>query len=131
MRRLSIALLSGLTLLCMLIAGLCLAILRTATNAQLYSAGFAACAGVVTSSHNAAAERQFRTPLAYGGQRAPTAQWTVTGAGAFLLGKGSGVKVKGVCIGKPVDMGISDVTNMGAAMAPAACDTLQQASLRL
>ena len=53
--------------------------------AALVSAGFAACAGVVTSSHNAAAERQFRTPLEYGGQRPQSGQWTVTGAGAFLV----------------------------------------------
>ena len=97
-----------------------------ALGALMVESGAANTALCLTSSHFCTAERQFRTPLAYGGQRAPTAQWTVTGAGAFLLGKGTGVRVKGVCIGKPVDMGISDVTNMGAAMAPAACDTIAQ-----
>ena len=85
------------------------------------AAGHALC---LTSSHFCTAERQFRTPLAYGGQRSPTAQWTVTGAGAFVLAKEGALKIKGVCIGRPVDMGVRDVSNMGAAMAPAACDTL-------
>ena len=85
------------------------------------AAGHALC---LTSSHFCTAERQFRTPLAYGGQRSPTAQWTVTGAGAFVLAKEGALKIKGVCIGRPVDMGVRAVSNMGAAMAPAACDTL-------
>ena len=96
-----------------------------ALAALLLEAGACDRAVSVTSSHFCTAERQFRTPLAYGGQRAPTAQWTVTGSGAFLLERqGSGPRVRGALLGKPVDMGISDVTNMGAAMAPAACDTL-------
>ncbi len=79
-----------------------------------------------TSSHNAAVEKQFRYPSEYGSQKPPTAQWTVTGAGAVLLGReGTGLRVKAVTIGRVVDMGLSDPFNMGAAMAPAAVDTIQ------
>ncbi|MBS4026606.1 MAG: stage V sporulation protein AD, partial [Clostridia bacterium] len=79
-----------------------------------------------TSSHNASAEKQFRYPTEYGGQKPPTAQWTVTGAGAALVGKtGAGPKVVAATIGRVVDMGISDPFNMGTAMAPAAVDTIQ------
>jgi stage V sporulation protein AD len=79
-----------------------------------------------TSSHNAAAERQFRYPTEYGGQKPPTAQWTVTGAGCALLAKaGTGPKVVAATIGKIVDMGITDPFNMGGAMAPAAVDTIE------
>lgn len=78
------------------------------------------------SSHNAAAEKQFRYPTEYGSQKPPTAQWTVTGAGAALLGqKGQGPKVTSATIGRVIDMGISDPFNMGAAMAPAAVDTIE------
>ena len=80
----------------------------------------------VTSSHYCTAERQYRLPLNYGGQRPPTAQWTVTGSGAVLLQ--SDVKkvplVKRVAFGRVLDYGVSDPFNMGAAMAPAAADTL-------
>ncbi|QZY53928.1 stage V sporulation protein AD [Crassaminicella profunda] len=77
-------------------------------------------------SHNASAEKQFRYPTEYGSQKPPTAQWTVTGAGAALLGKsGEGPKVTSATIGRVVDMGISDPFNMGAAMAPAAVDTIE------
>ena len=81
--------------------------------------------GVVTTSHNCAAERQFRLPLEYGGQRTPTAQWTATAGGCVLLERGEG----GVCLdrimpGRMVDGGISDAANMGAAMAPAAADSI-------
>ncbi len=80
---------------------------------------------VVTSSHYCSAERQFRTPVEYGGQRAPTAQWTVTGAAAFAVARGeAGVLISRVMPGRICDAGISDVSNMGAAMAPAALDTL-------
>ncbi len=89
-----------------------------------YSAGAAELCAAVSSSHNCSAERQFRFPVEYGGQRAPTAQWTVTGAGAFLLGAGGRIEVVDVMVGRMVDRGISDVNNMGAAMAPAAIDTL-------
>lgn len=80
----------------------------------------------VTSSHNGAAERQYRNPLEYGGQRAPTAQWTVTGASAFVIGGAERGRVKIVegMPGRVVDKGINDANNMGAAMAPAVCDTL-------
>ena len=92
--------------------------------------GQAKVAAAVTSSHNAAAERQFRSPLEYGGQRPPTGQWTVTGAGAFILSspeiaKGKELaRVTHALPGIVVDLGITDVSNMGAAMAPAAVSTL-------
>lgn len=79
-----------------------------------------------TSSHNAASEKQYRYPTEYGSQKPPTAQWTVTGSGAALLSSiGSGPRVTSATIGKVVDMGISDPFNMGAAMAPAAVDTIE------
>lgn len=78
------------------------------------------------SSHNAAAEKQFRYPTEYGVQRPPTAQWTVTGAGAAVIAKdGIGPKVTSATIGRVVDMGVSDPYNVGAAMAPAAVDTIE------
>ena len=81
--------------------------------------------GVVTTSHNCAAERQFRLPLEYGGQRPPTAQWTATAGGCVLLERGeTGVCISSVMPGRMVDGGIRDAGNMGAAMAPAAADTL-------
>lgn len=88
--------------------------------------GFAQRCIAATSSHFCTAERQYRTPLEYGGQRTPTAQWTVTGAGAVLLSSdGSGPYVTHITTGKIVDMGIKDANNMGGAMAPAAIDTLK------
>ena len=83
-------------------------------------------AAAVCSSHNCSAERQFRFPLEYGGQRTPSAQWTVTGSAAFIVGHKSGVcaRITEVLPGMVVDKGISDVSNMGAAMAPAAIDTI-------
>ena len=78
----------------------------------------------VTSSHYCSAEKQFRLPLNYGGQRSPTAQWTVTASGACLVEEGDGVRILGATPGRIVDMGISDASNMGTAMAPAAADTL-------
>ncbi|MBC8060772.1 MAG: stage V sporulation protein AD [Clostridiaceae bacterium] len=78
------------------------------------------------SSHNAATEKQFRYPTEYGGQKPPTAQWTVTGAGAAVVGyKGEGPKVTSATIGKVIDMGLTDPFNMGAAMAPAAVATIE------
>ncbi len=80
---------------------------------------------VVASSHYCSSERQFRFPLEYGGQRTPTSQWTVTGAGAFVLGhEPDCVEICEVLPGRSVDYGITDANNMGAAMAPAAIDTL-------
>jgi stage V sporulation protein AD len=79
-----------------------------------------------TASHNAAVERQFRYPTEYGGQKPPTAQWTVTGAGAGIVRKeGEGPRITSATVGKVVDMGIQDPFNMGAAMAPAAADTIE------
>ncbi len=94
--------------------------------AMLIDGGFAENVCALTSSHFCTAERQFRTPLEYGGQRTPTAQWTVTGAGALILrSAGKGPKVTHVTTGRIVDAGITDGNNMGAAMAPAAYDTLK------
>lgn len=81
-------------------------------------------AAAVTSSHFCASERQYRTPLEYGGQRTPTAQRTVTGSGAFILGEGGSVRISEGMAGIVVDKGITDTSNMGAAMAPAALSTL-------
>jgi stage V sporulation protein AD len=83
------------------------------------------------SSHNASAEKQFRYPTEYGGQKPPTAQWTVTGAGFALVGSGSDVtephpRIISATIGKVMDLGISDPLNMGGAMAPAAVDTIER-----
>jgi len=79
-----------------------------------------------TSSNFCSAEKQFRTPLEYGGQRTPTSQWTVTGSGSVILGKGENPPfVEAVTCGKIVDLGIKDISNMGAAMAPAFVDTVK------
>ena len=80
----------------------------------------------MTSSHFSSSERQYRFPLGYGGQRTPTAQWTVTGSGAALLTTtGHGPKITSCTIGTVTDLGIKDANNMGAAMAPAAFSTIQ------
>ena len=80
-----------------------------------------------TSSHFASAEKEFRFPLGYASQRPLSAHWTVTGSGAFLIGRQkSHVRVAGVTVGKIVDFGLKDSQNMGACMAPAACDTIIQ-----
>ena len=87
--------------------------------------GYAATAAALTSSHFASAERQYRFPLVYGGQRTPTAQWTVTGSGcAILRADGDGPYLNAATIGQIVDYGITDANNMGAAMAPAAYTTI-------
>jgi stage V sporulation protein AD len=79
-----------------------------------------------TCSHNASAEKQFRYPTEYGSQKPPTAQYTVTGAGAAVVSReGDGPIVTSATIGRVIDMGIKDPFNMGAAMAPAAVDTIQ------
>ncbi len=88
------------------------------------SAGYFRTAAAITSSHYCSAERQYRTPLEYGSQRTPTAQWTVSGAGAFMIFSEGRVKVKEALPGTVVEKGITDAANMGAAMAPAAADTL-------
>lgn len=93
----------------------------------LIDGGFANNIVCTTSSHFCTAERQYRAPLEQGGQRPLSAQRTVTGSGAVLLGsKGDGPKIKSVTFGKINDLGITDVNNMGAAMAPAAADTIKQ-----
>ncbi|MBQ7788457.1 MAG: stage V sporulation protein AD [Clostridia bacterium] len=97
-----------------------------AIGACLYSGGIINSCGVMTSSHYCSSERQFRFPLEYGGQRTPTAQWTATGAGAFILGDEGRIKINEALFGKAIDKGISDVNNMGAAMAPAAIDTIKR-----
>lgn len=92
----------------------------------MIDSGFAENALVGTSSHNAACEKQYRYPTEYGAQKPPTAQWTVTGAGAAVIAKqGEGPRVVASTIGRVIDMGLSDPFNMGAAMAPAAVDTIE------
>jgi len=89
------------------------------------SSGTSACCLAGASSHFCSAERQFRFPLGYGGQRTPTCQRTVTGAGAVCVSKTpAAVRLRAAVIGRMVDKGVTDANNMGAAMAPAACDTL-------
>ena len=96
-----------------------------ALAAMCLDGGFGSTACAMTSSHFCSAERQFRFPLNYGGQRCPTAQWTVTGAGAVILrDQGPGPYVTHVTVGHVVDAGITDAGNMGAAMAPAAFESL-------
>lgn len=93
--------------------------------AMIIDGGFANTACAMTSSHFCSAERQFRLPLAYGGQRTPSAQWTATAAGALILSaEGEGPFVTHITTGKIVDAGICDAANMGAAMAPAALETI-------
>lgn len=97
-----------------------------ALAAMTLDGSFGNWAGVVVSSHFCSAERQYRSPLEYGSQRTPTAQWTVTGSGAAILGReGPGPYITHVTVGKIVDKGITDTNNMGAAMAPAAYETLK------
>lgn len=97
-----------------------------ALAALIIDSGFAGNALVGTSSHNAAAEKQYRYPTEYGAQKPPTAQWTVTGAGAGVISKeGEGPRVVAATIGRVIDMGITDPFNMGIAMAPAAVDTIE------
>lgn len=92
----------------------------------LCDGGYAQPVLCTAGSHYCTAERQFRYPLEYGNQRTPAAQWTVTGAGACLLGnKHNGLAcITHGTMGRVVDLGITDANNMGAAMAPAAADTL-------
>lgn len=97
--------------------------------AMTVNCGYFEKAASVSSSHNSAAERQFRFPLGYGCQRPPTSQWTATASGAFILGLCSGetgVVLSEALPGKIVDKGITDQSNMGAAMAPAAASTIHR-----
>ena len=94
--------------------------------AMTVAAGYADHCLAVTSSHFASAEKQFRYPLEYATQRPLSTTWTVTGSGAFIVSKRGAVKITGVTTGKMVDYGVKDSMNMGAAMAPAAADTIYQ-----
>ena len=98
-------------------------------SAMAVAAGYADYAAAVTSSHFASAEKQFRFPLEYANQRPVSATWTVTGGAAFILaraGKEPLAKIAGITTGKIVDFGIKDSMNMGAVMAPAACEVIAQ-----
>jgi len=95
-------------------------------SAMTVAGGFRDRVVAMTSSHFCSSERQYRFPLGYGGQRTPTAQWTVTGAGAALVcAEGSGPHIACATIGTVTDLGIKDANNMGAAMAPAAFSTIK------
>lgn len=95
-------------------------------SAMAVGGGFADNVVAMTSSHFASSERQYRYPLGYGGQRTPTAQWTVTGSGAALVCReGHGPKIESCTIGTVTDLGIKDANNMGPAMAPAAFSTIR------
>ncbi len=94
-------------------------------GSMLIDGGYADNLVAATSSHFSSAERQYRFPLESGNQRALTAQWTVTGAGAAIISKyGNGPQIPYVTTGRVIDLGIKDPNNMGAAMAPAAVDTI-------
>ena len=96
-------------------------------GAMAVNGGFADLVLSGCSSHFASAEKEFRFPLGYGSQRPYSATWTVTGAGAFLLNEDKGdVQIRGITTGKIKDYGVQDPFNMGACMAPAACDTIYQ-----
>ena len=98
-----------------------------ALSAMCVAAEYAAQVLAVTSSHFGSAEKEFRFPLSYANQRPLSSQWTVTASGAFMVGtRKSHVMITGVTIGKIVDYGLKDSQNMGACMAPAACDTILQ-----
>lgn len=114
--------------------GACSTMAQTLAIASIFTeAGAAKHAVAVTSSHFCSAERQFRFPLEYGGQRTPTAQWTATGSGAAIIGsptdnqssKNSQIHVEALTFGRITDFGVKDANNMGAAMAPAAAQTLE------
>ena len=94
--------------------------------ACMVAGGMMHTAAALSSSHFCAAERQFRTPLDYGGKRTPTAQWTVTGAGAVILGGQGSACISAVTFGRVRDLEVKDINNMGAAMAPAAAETIRR-----
>ena len=94
--------------------------------AMTVSAGYAKHCLAVTSSHFASAEKQFRYPLEYATQRPLSTTWTVTGSGAFIVSTKGTIKITGITTGKMMDYGVKDSMNMGAAMAPAAADTIYQ-----
>ncbi|WMC91960.1 stage V sporulation protein AD [Kineothrix sp. MB12-C1] len=104
--------------------------LTLSMGAITVAGGFAEHVVCVTSSHFASAEKEFRFPLGYGNQRPLSASWTVTGSGAFVLSGDKGAKsraaITGITTGKIMDYGLKDSMNMGACMAPSACDTIYQ-----
>ena len=106
--------------------GACSTMTLSLINAAVFvESGAAKYAAAVTSSHFCTAERQYRFPLEYGSQRPPTSQWTATAAGADIIGLGENKPyIEYATVGKIVDLGVKDANNMGAAMAPAAADTL-------
>lgn len=110
--------------LCMF--GACSTSMETlAMSSLLVDGGYADQVLAAVSSHNATVERQFRYPTEYGGQKPPTAQTTVTGAGAALVNRESSpITISGATIGRVMDWGISDAFDMGSAMAPAAANTI-------
>ena len=94
--------------------------------AMTVDGGYADRVAALTSSHFASSERQYRFPLGYGGQRTPTAQWTVTGSGcALVTAEGNGPRILSGTVGTVRDLGVKDAGNMGAAMAPAAFATIK------
>ncbi|MEW6545679.1 MAG: stage V sporulation protein AD [Bacillota bacterium] len=98
-----------------------------ALGGMLLDGGFATCVLTACASHHDTAERQYRYPTELGVQRPPTAQWTVTGAGAVLLGlSGPGPRLTHCTVGKVISMGLKDPSDLGSAMAPAAAETIWQ-----
>ena len=95
-------------------------------GAMLVNAGYVKRGVAATGSHFASAERQYRYPLELGCTRPPQSQWTVTGAGSCMIGKSGKIKIVSATMGKVCDFGVTDVNNMGAAMAPAAADSIMQ-----
>lgn len=108
--------------------GACSTMAESLILASIFVDGsFADHALAVTSSHFCSAERQFRFPLEYGGQRTPTSQWTATASGAAIVGKSDAAPyVRAVQVGEIIDLGVKDANNMGAAMAPAAANTISR-----
>ncbi len=106
--------------------GACSTMAQTLALAAIFvDSGAADVCSAVTSSHFCTAERQFRYPLEYGGQRPPTSQWTATAAGSAVVGMGgNGPHIESVCIGRVTDLGVTDMNNMGRRHGPAAADTL-------
>ena len=106
--------------------GACSTFVESAALAScMIDSGYAKRTICAASSHFCSSEKQYRFPLEYGGVRPPTSQWTVTGSGAMVLSdSGSGMRITSMTPGRIVDMGITDANNMGAAMAPAAADTV-------
>lgn len=95
-------------------------------SSVLVDSGAVKSCAAVTSSHFSTAERQFRFPLAYGNQRTPTSQWTCTASGAAIISHTGNIAITGGCIGKITDMDVTDMNNMGSAMAPAAAETIRR-----